>query len=285
MTINWPPNLIQEISYRRCILFLGAGVSACSTNDNGDSPKTWPDFLSDAINLIQNPSTEINDLISRLLSQKNYLMALQVIHNQCEPGTYGNYLRDVFIVPNYKPSGLHDIIKEIDSKLVITTNFDKIYDNLCNEHEYVVATYTETQKILYNIKSVSNIIIKAHGSIDDIDKIVFTQKQYYEAKKKYPEFYNLLHALFLTHTVVFLGYSLSDPDINLVLETVAGSNSPSKPHYIVVKEGIEDEIKRYWKDCYNISVLEYGPDHDKLVESLKELLARVMSYRVSKGMP
>jgi NAD-dependent SIR2 family protein deacetylase len=286
MVIDWPSNLIEEIAYRRCILFLGAGISATAVNDEGESPKTWGDFIEGAISLMRQPSPRTVDFVRKMLEQKNYLMALQTIYDNCDPGEYGNYLRQVYSRPNYKASRIHKMIKEIDSKIVITTNFDKIYDNLCNEHVYTVAQYTETEKILTNLKSTENVIIKAHGTIDDVDKVVFTQRQYYNAKKDHPQFYNLLHALFLTHTVLFLGYSLNDPDINLVLETVAHSSTPSSPHYIVLKVGSEDpEIIQHWKNCYNIVALEYGPDHSDLAKNVEDLLTRVIQYREMKRIP
>ena len=61
-------------------------------------------------------------------------------------------------------------------------------------------------------------------------KLIFTAKQYYQAQEKYPEFYHLMTALFLTHTVVFLGYSINDPDINLLLLFLHNTANTSYPH-------------------------------------------------------
>ena len=47
--INWPKQLIDAIARRRCVLFLGAGVSANSINDDGKHPATWREFLSDIL--------------------------------------------------------------------------------------------------------------------------------------------------------------------------------------------------------------------------------------------
>lgn len=285
MNINWPNNLIEELAYRRCILFIGSGISATAKNEHNKSPKIWKEFLEDAISIMSDYDEETLNFINKMLDQNNLLLALQAIYDNCDPGRYSNYLKEVFSRPNYKASKIHELLKEIDAKIVITTNFDKIYENLCNEHGYTIATYKENKKILSNIKSTENVIIKAHGTIDDVDSLVFTQKQYYEAKKRYLEFYTLLQALFLTNTVLFLGYSLSDPDISLVLETVANSSTPSTPHYIVLKNGIEKEIKQYWKECYNICCLEYGPSFNNLEENIVNLTNRVLQYRQRKRIP
>lgn len=287
MQANFPRNLIEEIAYRRCIIFLGSGISATAKSEDDRSPKTWGEFLEGAKQLLRPTiQTETREFIERMLGQKNFLLALQAIYDNCEPGLYSSYLQDIFSRPDYQASPIHHLIKELDAKIVITTNFDKIYDNICNSHVYAVAQYTETGKVLSNLKSTKNLVIKAHGSIDDPDKLVFTQKQYFMAKKKYPEFYNLLQAMFMTNTVLFLGYSLNDPDINLILETIsANSSAISCPHYVLMKQGVEYELKKFWHDCYNISCIEYGPEYENLEENISELTNQVLSYREEKRIP
>lgn len=289
MLINWEENLIEEIAHRRCVLFLGAGISATSKNDMDESPMKWGEFISEAISLVRiTPQDKLDEkkaFIQRMIEKENYLLALQTIFDTSDPGRYSSFLRQIFSRPNYKASKVHELIKDIDSKVVVTTNFDKIYENLCNDHGYTSANYNENNKILTNIKTQESLIIKAHGTIDDVDGMVFTQKQYHNSKKKHPEFYQILRALFLTNTVLFLGYSLSDPDINLMLETMANTSSPSSPHYVIVKTGIDEEIKQYWFDCYNVFALEYGPNYDNLEENIQALHDKVLEYRAIKRIP
>lgn len=268
---------------------MGAGISATAKNDNGESPKRWGEFVAEAMSLVNEPNQDKmdkkQDFIKRMIAKEDYLIALQTIFDSSDPGRYANFLRQVYSRPNYKASKVHELIKEIDSKLVVTTNFEKIYENLCNDHGYTIANYNETNKIITNLKTTENLIVKAHGTIEDVDGMVFTLKQYYKAKKDHPIFYQIIRALFLTNTVVFLGYSLSDPDINLVLETLANSGSSSSPHYVVVKEGIDEEIKQYWKDCYNVYPLEYGPEYENLEENIEILKDKVIDYRSLKRIP
>lgn len=284
--INWPSNLIEELAYRRCIIFVGSGISATAKNDSMESPKIWNDFLKDAKSIMSNPDSADVGFIDQMLDEKNYLMALEAIYAECDPGNYSDFLKRNFARGNFKASNIHQYIKEIDAKIVITTNFDKIYESICNDYNYVVCDHTDTKKIISNIKSPENLIIKAHGTIDDVDNIVFTGEQYYNSKRKYPEFYKLMQALFLTNTVVFLGYSLSDPDINLLLENIANSSSNSCPHYIIIKEGTSKQIKNHWKKTYNISCLEYeGPGHSKLEEEIYILKEEVLALREERRMP
>lgn len=283
--INWPGNLIEEIAYRRCILFLGSGVSATAKNDTGQSPETWGKFLENIKKQINRPNPEDIAFIDKMLSQENYLLALQAIYDLSDPGSYSKYLKDKFSRGKYNASSVHRAIKDIDSKIVITTNFDKIYDKLCNEEHYVKYDYQKTKSIISNIKSPENIIIKAHGTIDDTEDIIFTAKQYYEKQEKFPEFYALLESLFQTNTILFLGYSLSDPDINLVLQSIRNTSNVSAPHYLVVKEGLSKHVIKHWENTYNIRCLEYGPDYENFEENIEELKNQVIGLREERQIP
>ena len=285
MSDIWPDNLVEELAYRRCLIFLGSGISATAKNDAGESPDTWGAFLDNVKSKMKNPSEDDKKFVEDMLKKQNYLLALQAIADLCDSGEYSNYLKSQYLRGKYKPSKVHELIKDLDSKIVVTTNFDKLYEELCHEPEYITFDYTDTRSIIGSIKAPENIIIKAHGSIDDTEKLIFTAKQYYQAQEQYPEFYHLMTALFLTHTVVFLGYSLNDPDINLLLQFLHNTANSSCPHYMIDKRGNKPQLVKHWKDTYNVSLLEYGDDYSCLEKSLEELRDLVYNLREERGMP
>lgn len=285
MSDIWPNNLVEELAYRRCLIFLGSGISATAKNSEGKTPDTWGEFLNNVKSKMKDPSDSDVEFVEQMLNEKNYLLALQAISDLCDTGEYSAYLKKQYLRGGYIPSNVHRIIKELDSKIVITTNFDRLYEGLCKEPEYVTYDYTDTRSIIGTIKAPENLIIKAHGSIDDTEKLIFTAKQYYAAQEKYPEFYHLLSALFLTHTVVFLGYSLSDPDINLLLQFLHNTANSSCPHYLVDKKGNKPQLVKHWKQTYNVSLIEYGSSYDDLEEELDELKDLVLNLREERGMP
>lgn len=49
MSDIWPDNLVEELAYRRCLIFLGSGISATAKNDAGESPDTWGAFVNGRI--------------------------------------------------------------------------------------------------------------------------------------------------------------------------------------------------------------------------------------------
>jgi hypothetical protein len=283
--ISWPISLVREIAARRCVLFLGAGVSASATDpgDASNRPKTWPEFLAAATGLIQNPKRK--RIIAKLIKEKKFLLALQGIRDEANSADYRDLLNKNFNNPVFKESHLHRCILDLDSRIVITSNFDKIYDRYCTVGEssgaFKVISYYSAD-LVDEIRSDVRLIIKAHGSIDDISKMVFTRAEYHRAKAEYSRFYDILKAIFLTHTAVFIGCSMEDPDVLLLLEDVKITASAEKPHYVLIRKGSQDYFSvSDWRKTYNICPLEYGPSHADLVDDLRGLQELVDKERAT----
>ncbi|MES2818675.1 MAG: SIR2 family protein [Pseudomonadota bacterium] len=277
--ITWPNMLVTEVARRRCILFLGAGVASSAKTEEGTRPLTWKEFLTAAANLapmVHRPEIE------SLISDKKLLLALQAIRDQADAGDYQALLDKCFNNAAFIPSDLHRTIFSLDSRLVITTNFDKIYEKHCltasTEGFKVIPYYSSS--LGDEIRSDTRLIIKAHGSIDDISKMVFTKAEYHTAKELYSSFYSILKALLLTNTCIFIGCGMDDPDVLLLLEEVRITANPKRPHYALLREGSHSGfVKSDLASSYNIKVLEYGPEHSDLISDLEALLELVEGKR------
>ena len=240
----------------------------------------WKEFLKAAVNLVHD-SEKKND-INGLIDQNKLLLALQVISSEADPGDYHGLLNECFNDGSFAPSDLHKAIFNLDSRLVITTNFDKIYEKHC------LATSTQGFKVIpyYSgslgdeIRSDTSLIIKAHGSIDEIKQMIFTKAEYHAAKEKHASFYAILKALLLTNTCIFIGCGMEDPDVLLLLEEVRTTANPNRPHYALLKAGSHSQyVKQDLTSAYNVRILEYGPEHADLLTDLQELQSQIDAIR------
>lgn len=284
--ISWPISLVAELAERRCVVFLGSGASAASPCDNPSKKlPNWEGLLGRLRELLSD--TETKQVAQDLITKKQYLDAAQVIHDGVNAADFRRVMREIFAAPRFHASRLHELCHELDQKIVITTNYDEIYENYCRQGEaaeaYVVYKHYDSNP-LNGIRSPDRVILKAHGCVSEPSKMVLTRKQYFEARRTYPGFYDLLDALFLTNTVLFLGYSISDPDIALVLENANISAPSSFPHYAVVEDDRHTSLVRVVKDTYNVELMRYpAGDHSSAVKSLEDLVRQVLDYRERHG--
>jgi hypothetical protein len=282
MTIEWPQALVTELAERRCIVFLGAGTSMGSLAEDGVTrPPDWEHFLKGAAALVQNESDRKHALA--LINKYQFLDAAEIIVDRSNQADFTDYLRNTFVQPRFSPSDLHKIVLEIDPKILITTNYDEIYDHYCHsghaESGYNIYKYYDSFAI-ESIRSRIRLVIKAHGCVSDATKIVLSRSSYYRAKRDFPGFYQLLDALFLTHTLLFVGASLTDPDIQLVLENANLSVPSAHPHYALVEKTRHESIKAAIKKTHNVELIEYPrKKHNIALKAMEDLKDKVIGQR------
>lgn len=281
--MNWPKALVAELASRRCIIFLGSGASAGSlSNDGIKKPSTWEKFLTD---LKGKMTSGDSSLIDKMLTEKRYLEAAEIILHHVPPADFTSYIREEFVRPRYKPSSIHESVLEIDPKIVVTTNYDDIYDTYCRLGSavdgYNVCKYYEDH-LVSDLRSPVRLIIKAHGCVSDASKIILSRSQYFKERQGYENFFKVLESLFVTQTVLFVGYSLSDPDIQLILENSNISAKSTHPHYIAIENNLNQVIKDSYKRTYNLEFIEFeAGQYDQLNDGLSELKEDVKSHRVT----
>ena len=242
--VKFPDSLINEFARRRCVLFLGAGVSATAKAEDGAHPPGWAEFITGALDLVS--SAKIKKEVKRYLKLGNNTLALQIIFNAANKADYIAYVEQQFNSQRYKYSTAHSLIEEMGAKIVITTNFDSIYENYCrniSDQGFKVITY-DNESLSDSLRSDSSIIIKTHGTIDNTQKMIFSKSDYHYAKSQYWRFYEILKAIFMTNTVLFLGCGMTDPDLLEILEDVKITATPAKPHYILTKSGQSESIRK-----------------------------------------
>lgn len=274
--INWPKSLIKDLAAGRCVVFLGSGISCNAKNATGQRPKAWRALLEQASAGLEAGKKRV---IKQCLDRYDYLMACELVKKALGPDVFSDFLRDEFLTPGYQPANIHKDILGLYSPIVITPNFDKIYDT------YVTAETTGTIPILNyysdaiidQVKSGKQIVLKIHGTIDERGKLIFTKEDYAKARNKYASFYKLLEALILTKTFLFLGAGLNDPDIQLLLENYSFQYGHTRKHFFVIhdKEYSDDELSVY-ESTLNLKFLKYNwnsrtKSHHDLLDSVSNL--------------
>lgn len=279
---DWPNDLVSDIARRTCVLYIGAGVSANAHSADGTTPPTWETFLRSFLTRINGPDSAY---IEELLAQKDLLAACEVIIDKLGAVEFNNSAQNAFRRPGFRPAPIHETIYNLDSRLVITPNVDKIYEQYAQATSCgTVVVKKQTEHDISNfIRSTDRVILKAHGSIDAPNEMIFSKYQYNEARYKYSGFYKLLDSLALTHTYIFIGCGLNDPDIRLTLENYNFGFPGCKPHYFVAADTAMNPAleQSLLKNC-NLKVIKYDNSdgkHEKLLPALNDLAVLVEDER------
>ena len=143
----------------------------------------------------------------------------------------------------------------------LTTNADLILDTIY-DNEGIINNPSELKSnflsnMLFSFRDEK--IIHLHGSIRDMNSIVFTEREYKERYQNSTH-QQLLKSIFEHFTVLFIGYGLSDFELLYYLKEF---DNKSKTHYVVKGYDSEDinEISKLEENSYfkylNIKVIPY----------------------------
>ena len=132
-------------------------------------------------------------VIEQMMKVNDYLTACEIIVETLGDNDFGELAANEFRRPGYKPSNIHKAVYQLDSRLVLTPNVDKIYEQyaLNESHSTIVIKSYYEDDIAKYLRTNDFLIIRVHGYVDDVSKIIFTHRQYSEARCKYASFYKI----------------------------------------------------------------------------------------------
>ncbi|WP_455852563.1 SIR2 family protein [Pantoea endophytica] len=281
--ISWDKNLISDLARRKCILFLGAGVSMNSVGKDNVRPPSWKAFLENCLPEL-NAGSSVQ--IKKLIKNEDYLTACELIKSKLQKGKFDTISKEAFLHPQYTKAEIHEYLFKLDCRIVVTPNFDKIYETYVSketEGTVSVKNYFDTD-IATAVKDSGRVILKIHGTIDNTAKIIFSRSDYAKARSQNRDFYEILNALGLTHTFLFIGCGANDPDIRLLLEDAFFKHNAERPHFMVMSDkSLHKDMMPVIEETLNVNILTYKVSkgsHHVLTDSLKELVQLVETARL-----
>lgn len=245
-----PPALVEAIKQGEAALFLGSGASR------------------DAKDALGNPSLtgkELGvELAERFLGGQHSSSPLQEIAdfaiNEGGCDRVHEYIRQRF--ENLEPTDAHKLIPDFRWYGIATTNYDLLVERAYRDHvnpiQDPVPFISDDDALdarLRNPKSMP--FIKLHGCItrstDPRCPLILSTDTYINHKENRLRIFNRFTDWGYEHPILFVGHSLADMDIRLILNQLTDLGVKRPPYYLVLPD-IDDIAERFWNSRRVFSV-------------------------------
>lgn len=253
---DMPEEIIEAACNGDLVLFCGAGIS---TENRLVLPITFYESIkkeleidgndlsfSELMELYCNQPNGRKKLLKKIKERFRYIKSFPEIERQAT--MFHSELKDIFQI-----------------RTIITTNWDTYFEEYCD-----AIPITIPQDFAF-WDDETRFVLKVHGSIDNLSSVIATKDDY---DKCYKQLQNgiigaTLKNILATKTVVFIGFSFGDDDLNMIINYLRNELGDLYPHiyYVTLDENLKDRLE--YKNSTSIVTSGFY-----FIHTLKEILVQ-----------
>ena len=257
-------NIAASLHTDSFTFFVGTGFTRHVTND--EAP-TWPELIAECAERIDSSKKLRKQLFKtrdgKIVSKHNILISAQILEQRYkqEKKNLKNEIVKVInervnkeTIDKDKLKDLKRFFKNHPDNNIITTNYDRLFSDFILPKSRVITEGSTIPKI----NSGQNIF-HIHGSVKKPESIVATFNDYYNFINSKNYFSRKFYTLLQETTVVILGYSLDDFNLNAILNEVNTSRRESfrkSDIFYISRDEFDPLVKEFYYNTYGIKTIK-----------------------------
>lgn len=238
-----PSSILTNVREGKAVLFLGAGASRDTKDSKGKRPPS---------------GSELAKLLAgRFLGGKFENYPLQQVADyaisESSLPEVQEYIKELF--QDLCPSAGHTLVATFSWAGIVTTNFDllieKSYENNSRRYQVLHPMVDNNDRVDEILRDRGNLLLlKLHGCIRRLNNpkcpLILSTDQYVQYKRGRDRLFERFKDWARERHIVFIGYSMRDPDLNAVLLDL-GTDIESRQRFHVVVPEFDPIERSYWE--------------------------------------
>ena len=228
-------------------------------DDDGLPLPSWPWLISRMrAQLAQRCPEDEQESLSKFFRDEGPLDCAQLFRRSVGEANYREFLQGQFDINRHefvRPTPSHQALVALGLPLIFTTNYDELIERAHVDAGMPIRVSAHEQEFMARLaEHPARHLVKLHGSIDRPDTIVLTRADYSRARVARREMFGRLRSELVAASFLFVGFSLSDPNFNLLLDDVRDSLGMSMPVSYTV-QGLRDPVKERYLTSLDINTV------------------------------
>ncbi|WP_084182731.1 SIR2 family protein [Nevskia soli] len=209
-------------------LFVGAGVSM------GAGYPSWSNLLHEIGEELGVSSSDIHDLAA---------LAQWSIQETGSATRVRSVIREK-LGPLYPVPDSLAVIARLPVRHIWTTNYDRLIERAFEAIGRPLDLLSSPKDLSLKATPGATRLYKMHGSVDRLDDVVISTDDYELYRSKRGAYLPLLQAQLTSMSMLFVGLSLTDPNIRHVLSLIRESFTEAPPeHFAIVRPPHKDDFR------------------------------------------
>lgn len=263
-----PKCLLEDFVANKVVPFVGAGFSKNADIPKGMDMKDW-NQLGQAIKeyIPEYKCTSPIDALSNFENEFSRVKLIEVIARELN-------------ISKVKPSLTYKAFVNLFFNKICTTNFDFLLEDALVESKIPHSVIVEENRLAISLKETTSLI-KVHGDFNHPDKMIITENDYDSYIEKNKLMCTYISNLFITNTILLIGYSFEDNDMRGIWQIVNKNlGGLKRVAYCIMVNANKSDIARF--ERRNVKVINISDAKKEYPEILKELFEEIKQYKEEK---
>ncbi len=269
-----PKQFLRAVEHdpRKCILWVGAGLSASGVRSDGTGLPDWHTLMQKMIDELHDAANCDETTLRALeqdLTQGEYLNIAQTYKERTRPDQFAGFLKSELDPSDIDISPVHRKILDIGFRGIITTNFDMVF-----ERQSDVLTPLVFPQCLDDVAGFRShgFFAKIHGCVrmtpNPAENLVLTDDSF-ELLRENPKYQTILKSCIVMHPLLTVGFSLVDPDFSGLIDDLRECLGDNMPTIYSLMRDPGAKTREQWLHR-GIQIIPYD-DHSETIGFFDEL--------------